>query len=143
MRIWSLHPKYLDTKGLVALWREALLAKHVLEDKTKGYRNHPQLNRFKKCLQPLHAINYYLSIVCDEAENRGYQFDKNKIVWDVAICKIPVTTGQIQYEVRHLKNKLQQRDPSRLKKFPGIKNVEVHPLFQTVKGIIEEWEIIS
>ena len=52
MRIWSLHPKYLDTKGLVALWRETLLAKHVLEGKTKGYRNHPQLDRFKKAQNP-------------------------------------------------------------------------------------------
>jgi hypothetical protein len=33
MRIWSLHPKYLDSKGLVALWRESLLAKNVLRDK--------------------------------------------------------------------------------------------------------------
>jgi hypothetical protein len=47
MRIWSLHPKYLDAKGLVALWRESLLAKQALESKTKGYKNHPQLNRFK------------------------------------------------------------------------------------------------
>jgi len=44
MRIWSLHPKYLDSKGMVALWREALLAKQVLLNKTKGYKNHPQLN---------------------------------------------------------------------------------------------------
>jgi hypothetical protein len=40
MRKWSIHPQYLDTKGLEALWREALLAKNVLEVKTKGYRNH-------------------------------------------------------------------------------------------------------
>ena len=37
IRIWTLHPKYLDAKGLVAVWREALLAKHVLENKAKGY----------------------------------------------------------------------------------------------------------
>jgi hypothetical protein len=23
MRVWSIHPKYLDTRGLLALWREA------------------------------------------------------------------------------------------------------------------------
>jgi len=62
MRIWSLHPKYLDTKGLVELWRETLLAKHVLEGKTKGYKNHPQLNRFKIYSKPLEAINFYLNI---------------------------------------------------------------------------------
>ena len=79
MRIWSVHPKYLDKKGLVALWRESLLAKHVLEDKTKGYKNHPQLNRFKQHQQPLHAINYYLSIVQEEATKRGYRFNQEKI----------------------------------------------------------------
>jgi hypothetical protein len=26
MRIWTVHPRYLDPKGLVAAWREALLA---------------------------------------------------------------------------------------------------------------------
>jgi hypothetical protein len=59
MRIWSIHPKYLDTKGIVALWREALLAKNVLEGKTKGYKNHPQLDRFKSASKPSDAINYY------------------------------------------------------------------------------------
>lgn len=143
MRIWSIHPKYLDTKGLVALWRETLLAKNVLGDKTIGYRNHPQLNRFKKCPQPLHAINYYLSVVYDEAGQRGYVFDRNKIDWNFETCKIPVTTGQLAYEVEHLKNKLLQRDPSRLKKLPATKNIEVHPLFGKIKGDIEDWEIIK
>ena len=53
MRLWSIHPKYLDTKGLLAVWREALLAKKVLENKTKGYKNHPQLERFKQQNDPL------------------------------------------------------------------------------------------
>jgi hypothetical protein len=143
MRIWSIHPKYLDTKGLIALWRETLLAKHVLEDKTKGYRNHPQLKRFKKCDQPLHAINYYLSVVQQEAANRGYQFDKNKIGWDFDPCKINVTKGQLDYEIQHLKNKLQQRDTDKLKKITAIKKFDIHPLFEIIEGNIEDWEIIK
>jgi hypothetical protein len=142
MRIWSLHPKYLDTKGLVALWRETLLAKHVLENKTKGYRNHPQLNRFKTCTNPLHAINYYLSVVHEEAERRGYRFDKNKIEWGFDPCTIPVTKGQVDYEIGHLKNKLRQRDASRLKKVRPAKNIDVHPIFKKIKGGVEDWEII-
>ena len=141
MRIWSIHPKYLDTKGLVALWRETLLAKHVLEDRTKGYKNHPQLNRFKECAQPLHAINYYLSVVQQEAERRGYQFDKNKIEWNFEPCKIPVTTGQVDYEIQHLKTKLQQRDAGKLKEITAIENFDTHPLFETIEGNIEHWEI--
>jgi hypothetical protein len=33
MRLWSLHPEYLDANGLVALWREALLAQAFLQGK--------------------------------------------------------------------------------------------------------------
>jgi hypothetical protein len=43
MRLWSLHPCHLDAKGLVALWREGLLAQKVQACETNGYRNHPQL----------------------------------------------------------------------------------------------------
>lgn len=143
MRICSLHPKYLDTKGLVALWRETLLAKHVLEDKTKGYKNHPQLNRFKACTNPLHAINYYLSVVHEEAERRGYRFDKNKIERRFDSCTIPVTKGQVEYEIAHLKNKLHQRDAGKLKEVTTIKKFQTHPLFKIIKGNIEDWEIIS
>jgi len=142
MRIWSIHPKYLDAKGLVALWREPLLAKHVLENRTKGYKNHPQLNRFKARDHPLHAINYYLSVVYEEAGRRGYQFGKNKIEWNFDPCKISITKGQIDYEVQHLKNKL-QRDPDKLKEITTIKNFQPHPLFKMVKGDIEDWEIIN
>jgi hypothetical protein len=78
MRIWSLHPKYLDSKGLVALWRETLLAKNVLEENTKGYTNHPQLIRFKSSQNPLAYINLYLSTIFEEASLREYNFDKSK-----------------------------------------------------------------
>ena len=90
MRIWSVHPKYLDSKGLVALWRETLLAKHVLEGKTKGYKNHPQLHRFKASEKPIECINLYLSIVFEEAENRGFHFDKNKFVTNYELHKLSI-----------------------------------------------------
>jgi hypothetical protein len=143
MRIWSLHPKYLDAKGLVALWRETLLAKHVLENKTKGYRNHPQLKRFKNHPQPLEAINYYLSIVFKEAEKRGFEFSKEKINWNFEAIQITVTKGQVEYEMKHLKKKLKQRDPFKLKAFMLVKNCEVHPLFIVVEGEVEDWEVIT
>ena len=112
MRIWSLHPKYLDAKGLVALWRETLLAKHVLENKTKGYKNHPQLNRFKKLKHPLNAVNFYLSIVLKEAEARGYNFNSKKIS-SFKKSRLTVTKGQMNYEAIHLLKKLKIRDPKR------------------------------
>src|SRR5690242_8174825 len=98
MRLWSLHPKHLDAKGLVALWRETLLAKHVLEGKTKGYKNHPQLNRFKNLKDPLIVINRYLMIIFDEASERGYKFDSKKFVYTSTRIKIKVTRGQLDYE---------------------------------------------
>jgi len=142
MRIWSLHPKYLDTKGLVALWRETLLAKHVLEGKTKGYKNHPQLTRFKTSPNPLDAINYYLSEVYSEALKRGYNFDSNKIVWTFSKIKIPVTKGQVRYEMDHLFKKLQTRDPAQYLLLQASKEFETHALFEVIEGDIEEWEIL-
>lgn len=143
MRIWSIHPKYLDPKGLVALWRETLLAKHVLEGKTKGYRNHPQLDRFKQADNPLDAINQYLAAVYDEAFARGYHFDKKKINWAFQPSIMVVTTGQIKYEMDHLLNKLRNRDEIKFKELHQLNKFRPHPMFKTVKGVIEKWEIIE
>ncbi len=142
MRIWSLHPKYLDTKGLVALWRETLLAKHVLEGKTKGYRNHPQLDRFKKAQNPLELINQYLSEVYHEATARNYNFDKEKIDWSFKKSKIPVTDGQMRYEVSHLMHKLETRDMDKFQALKSVEKFEPHPIFDIVPGEIEGWEIL-
>jgi hypothetical protein len=142
MRLWSIHPKYLDTKGLVALWREGLLAKHVLENKTKGYKNHPQLKRFKEHPEPIHAINFYLCKIHEEATRRNYRFDQGKLDWSCKPCTMPVNIGQVSYEIIHLKNKLTERDPARLSQFIETVKIEVHPMFYLVEGPIENWEIL-
>jgi len=142
MRIWSVHPKYLDTKGLVALWRETLLAKHVLEGKTIGYKNHPQLNRFKKEKYPVDAINQYLSEVFNEASNRKFNFDKSKIDWKFRKCEITVTTGQVNYEIEHLLIKLKKRDIVKYKELKSKSRFMRHPIFKLVKGGVEDWEIV-
>jgi hypothetical protein len=141
MRIWSLHPKYLDAKGLVALWRETLLAKHVLEGKTKGYKNHPQLNRFKEAKKPLDAINHYLSEIYLEASERDYAFDKEKIDWSFKKSRLTVTQGQMDYEVQHLLNKLHVRDIKRFDELKTMTAFDNHPLFVVIAGDIENWEI--
>jgi hypothetical protein len=142
MRIWSLHPQYLDAKGLVALWRETLLAKHVLEGRTKGYKNHPQLNRFKACKDPLNAINFYLSEVHVEAEKRGYHFDAGKINWKLKKTKLRVTDGQLQYEWMHLKRKLKVRDPKKYSTVRSLGKPRTHALFKVVRGPIAPWEVV-
>jgi hypothetical protein len=143
MRIWSLHPKYLGRIGIVALWREALLAKHVLEGKTKGYRNQPQLERFKKAENPLDCINQYLTAVYEESVKRGYRFDKAKIRGNFKPTKLTVTSGQLNYERVHLLDKLKMRDIIKYNELIGETTFEPHPLFEVVKGDVEEWEIIN
>jgi hypothetical protein len=80
MRIWSLDPAYLDRQGLTAGWREALLAQAVLAGRTKGYRHHPQLTRFREQPDPLAAVGEYLAGVAEEATRRGYRYDVTKIL---------------------------------------------------------------
>ncbi|MFA7116666.1 MAG: pyrimidine dimer DNA glycosylase/endonuclease V [Bacteroidales bacterium] len=142
MRIWSLHPKYLDAKGLVALWRETLLAKNVLLGNTKGYKNHPQLIRFKTKDNSIDSINQYLADVYEESQRRGYNFNKDKIDWHYSVSKIPVTKGQIQYEKNHLLKKLKIRDKEKFHKLLKETEMEVHPLFRVVEGEVAKWEII-
>jgi hypothetical protein len=142
MRIWSLHPKYLDSKGLVALWRETLLAKKVLEGKTKGYRNHPQLTRFKELKNPLNAINKYLETIAEEAVRRNYNFDEKKFQKISTTGKISVNSGQIKYEFDHLLKKLKTRDKNRFHAIKKTKQIQLHPLFFQKKGQVEKWEIL-
>jgi hypothetical protein len=143
MRIWSLHPKYLDRQGLLACWRESLLAQKVLQGETKGYQRHPQLARFRACPEPLAAIATYLECLADEASQRGYTFNRDKIPLHGTPAKIPVTRGQVLYEWEHLKLKLSRRDPHRLARIASIDMPDLHPLFTAVDGAIEPWEKIE
>jgi hypothetical protein len=142
MRIWSIHPKYLDSKGLVALWRETLLAKNVLEEKTKGYKNHPQLTRFKNSKNPLQGINQYLAVVYHESQIRGYHFNKDKFNVNLEPVTLTVARKQIEYETQHLLKKLETRDKERYHRLLNETNIEPHPLFKIIDGEIEEWEKI-
>ena len=143
MRIWSVSPEYLDTVGLVACWRETLLAKHVLEGKTKGYKNHPQLERFKNQDEPLVYINAFLYEIYKEALKRNYKFDLTKI--DLNLVKkfkhpLKVNDKQLKYEFNHLQNKLKVRDKKKYLENNLVKNVKPNLILTVVKGNIENWE---
>lgn len=140
MRLWSLHPRYLDAKGLVALWREALLAQAVLRGETRGYTRHPQLARFQAHPTPLKAMAVYLRAVQAEAARRGYNFDASKIGRGGQVAAIALPQGQLDYERRHLEQKLAVRDPARLSELEKIKRLEPHPLFEVVPGPVAAWE---
>src|SRR5690606_3218298 len=95
VRLWSLHPAHLDRAGLVACWREALLAQAVLAERTRGYRHHPQLTRFRALPDPLAGIGGYLSGLADEADRRGYRFDRGRLIAAPDDRRIIVTDGQL------------------------------------------------
>jgi hypothetical protein len=79
MRLWSIHPKYLDNVGLVACWREALLSKNVILGRTKGYKPHSAIKRFKESENPIETMQNYLLTIWEESHKRGYKFNRNKI----------------------------------------------------------------
>ena len=140
MRLWTLHPRYLDSQGLVALWREALLAKAVLRGETRGYRHHPQLARFRAHASPRAAINAYLAAVHAEATARGYTFDRRKIGPRRRVAPIAATSGQVAYEWRHLMKKLSVRNRPLHRHWKGARRPDCHPLFRRVRGPVAEWE---
>jgi len=140
MRLWSLHPEYLDRQGLLALWREALLAQAVLRGNTRGYTRHPQLERFRSHASPRLAINAYLSAVHAEATTRGYAFDRRKIGPVRAVEPILVTLGQLDRERQHLLMKLSLRDRARFERLRAIRIAACHPLFHPRAGPVASWE---
>jgi len=142
MRLWSIHPSYLDTRGLVALWREGLLAQQVLLGNTRGYRHHPQLDRFRCTSNPVGAIATYLRTVANEATARGYRFDRSKIVNKRFNRTIAVTSGQLEYEIRLLKQKLIHRDRESFDRVARVTHIQAHPVFRKIKGGVASWELI-
>ena len=140
MRLWSVHPRYLDASGLVALWREALLAQAVLRGRTKGYVHHPQLHRFCEQACPCGAIAEYLRGVHEEASGRGYAFVAQKIGRAQSSDRIAVTRGQLMHEWSHLVAKLAIRNPELRHRLAFVKRPQPHPLFRIVAGDVEVWE---
>ena len=140
MRLWSLHPKYLDAAGLVAAWREALLAQAVLRGRTRGYRHHPQLRRFRELASPVSGIARYLLALQEEAAGRGYRFDVSRVARATGRASITVTRGQLDYEWKHLMRKLRARSPTLHRRWRDVARPEAHPIFRVVQGGVAPWE---
>lgn len=118
------------------------MARKVLLGKTKGYRFHPQLQRFKESSEPLLHIDHYLSHVYQEALKRGYRFDAGKIVFSPLKKKLVVSRGQLEYEFQHLMNKLKIRDRDKFLELKKINKLSASPFFRVVKGKLADWEKI-
>jgi len=143
MRLWSIHPKYLDRQGLLACWREGLLALSVARKGFVGaYSNHPQLERFKKTADPEKAIARFVFGVSKEMKARGYK--PKAILAPMSMRKIPVTTGQLSFEFVHLQRKLAKRSRKKFlensKAAVEKKTPSANPVFVAVKGKMESWE---
>jgi len=140
VRIWSLHPAHLDRAGLVACWRETLLAQAVLAGRTRGYTQHPQLERFRAAPDPLGTVGAYLAGLADEADARGYRFDRTRINRaDARPARLTVTTGQLALERAHLAAKLEVRAPDDAARLAAAP-VRAHPLLDVVDGPVAPWE---
>jgi hypothetical protein len=140
MRLWTVHPKYLDSPGLVALWREALLARAVLRGVTRGYRHHPQLIRFREQPDAVTCLNTYLAAIHAEADRRGYRFDRTKLGRTRTRRRLAVAADQLAYEWSHLRRKLRQRSPVWEREIGDANTPDPHPLFVIVPGPIAPWE---
>ncbi|MEJ6549223.1 pyrimidine dimer DNA glycosylase/endonuclease V [Corynebacterium sp. USCH3] len=146
MRLWSLHPCFLDRAALVACWREALLAQKVLAGETRGYTSHPQLVRFRAHPDPSTAVGAFLTGLREEATARGYRFDGTRIRVPSdpsETTPIPVTDGQLDYELAHLRRKVAHRDSAWLPELPDQDRLRPHPLLTVVPGDVEPWEVVS
>jgi hypothetical protein len=140
MRLWTLHPRYLDPQGLVAAWREGLLAQKVLAGETRGYTRHPQLTRFQSHQHRLEVIATYLAALAKEAERREYGFDRTKILLAEFSGQLEETRGQLLFEWAHLRAKLQRRAPILYRQFRTVTCPDPHPLFRIVPGKVRHWE---
>lgn len=139
MRLWSLHPSVLDRAALVACWREGLLAQKVLAGGTRGYTRHPQLERFRECADPIGAIGHFLGALHNEATDRGYRFDRTRVLEpDAAAPLIDVTEGQVAFELEHLRRKVAARAPEWVAHVPEVSAAA--PSFVLVPGGIASWE---
>lgn len=154
MRLWSIHPCYLDRLALIACWRESLLAQKVLQNKTRAYKNHPQLDRFKIKNGLLFLSAYLWHLIQEATINREYNFNYNKILYSLNQIKkiyyeqLIVTDSQLAYEFKHLQKKLEKRDINKYQEnnesfIYANGKIEANPVFKIVEGNIESWEKIK
>jgi hypothetical protein len=147
MRLWSIHPKYLDQKGLITLWKDSLLAQSVLLGRTREYKNHPQLDRFRKSGDPLQMIREYLYHVHLEALQRGYDFSITHIYesHELVIKFEPfclIRIGQVQFEKEILDQEITKRRGIPRVILPVYDIPKLHPCFElnSMVYLKEDWE---
>lgn len=153
-RLWSLHPGYLDQKGLGACWKEAKGAQTSLMNPDAGGQQHSALIRFRAHHDPVGAIGAYMrSLWVEAALRRNYRYNYKLIaqpnppseVYETNFA-MPVTKGQVQYEAEFLREKINKRDGLPRLYLPSpntLEAIRLHPLFYMVEGDVEDWERVK
>jgi hypothetical protein len=106
----------------------------------QGLPQSPTTQSISTIRNPTRAIANYLWSVADEAKERGYHFDVSKIAAPRRMFTIPVTKGQLAYELAHLKQKLRQRDPKQFQLVNKREPVKVNSTFKAMEGPMAPWE---
>jgi len=118
MKIYLMHPSYLDSKRLVETWRSSVLIKNVLIG--KGGKNlfyNKYVCLFSRSHYPINFIIRYMIDVKAEADKRDFKFDSGLILswsakenrrWHVSMeeeqpnVKLEIKWPQLQQEARKL-----------------------------------------
>lgn len=130
MRLWSIHPKYLDKHALIALWREGLLAQKALSGKGLVDEANVQLVRFKKSANPVRAIGSYLSFVASEGAKQGCKLNHERILQPNFEAKFMTTdVAQMELEVEQLKARMKTRNKDKFKLLTDVHKFEANPVF--------------
>lgn len=153
MRLWSLHPSYLDKQALQVCWADALQALEYYKQERaymKGITNdlspyfYPCLDRFRMTGSPIAHITNYLHGLCDESERRNTPFGRAKLPEFTPGLRLKVTDGQIAREEKLLLLQLNRRKQTQLWMDLFVAEyVQPHPLFEIVSGPVEPWETSS
>lgn len=130
MSLWSVHPRYLDNKGLISAWNRGLQLQKQLSTEPARNTGNSQLIMFSRQEKPLHAIGSYLSFIASEGCRRGYKFTHEKILYpnfDEEL--LPIDSEQLRSENQMLQNRLKTRDKNRYQQLSSQSWPETHPLF--------------
>ena len=138
MKLWTFHPRYLDTCGLTGLWREAIMAQNILiklmQGKLVGYTNHPELNKIRNIGESIFwegAIRVYLDEIYKESVLRKHSFNQYKIRASRGFLlnvEIWLSEEQLRQEEETIKERMAVRSPGRYQEVKDLQ-FEPHPLF--------------
>ena len=139
MRLWSLHPRYLDPQG----WSrcgETLLARKVLRGETRGYRHHPQLQRFREARDPQSAIDAYLPRSTPRRRRAATRSTRTSSMPTRARKDPGRARATRRARMGHLIAQARVAQPGAHVRWRELQRPRTHPSFRVVAGGVADWE---